>query len=71
MVYLNVPYRVLWGSIWVNKVSVCFLQQLDPKNKNKTWVQLYLFDINGFIFVSTLSLGNVQVKLKKEKKGNH
>ena len=34
LVHLNAHYIVLWG--WVNKVSVSFLQQLDPKNKNKT-----------------------------------
>ena len=35
MVYLNARYSVLWGFIWVNKVSVSFIQQLDlEKNKN-------------------------------------
>ena len=27
---------VYFGNLWVNKVSVIFLQQLDLKNKNKT-----------------------------------
>ena len=27
---------VCFGDLWVNKVSVCFLQQLELKNKNKT-----------------------------------
>ena len=38
---------VCFGDIWVNKVSISFLQQLDLKNKNKTKVQLHRFDING------------------------
>ena len=46
MVYFYAHYSVLWG-LWVNKVSVRFLQQLDIKNKNKTWVQLYRFGIYG------------------------
>ena len=33
--------------LWVNKVNISFLQQLDLKNKNKTKVQLHLFGING------------------------
>ena len=32
MVYLNAHY----GGLWVNKVSVSFLQYLDLKIKNKT-----------------------------------
>ena len=40
-----------FGDLWVNKVSAGFLQQLDLKNKNKTWVQLYRFGINGLRFV--------------------
>ena len=27
---------VCFRDLWVNKVSIRFLQQLDPKNKNKT-----------------------------------
>ena len=41
------PTIVCFGNLWVNKVSVRFLQQLDLKNKNKTEVQLYRFGING------------------------
>ena len=33
MVYLNAHCSVQWN-LWVNKVSVRFLQQLDLKNKN-------------------------------------
>ena len=40
---------VCFGDLWVNKVSISFLKQLDRKNKNKTWVQLYRFGINGLI----------------------
>ena len=36
MLYLNAHYSVLFGDLWVNKVSISFLQQLDHKNKNKT-----------------------------------
>ena len=35
MIYLNAHYSVL-GDLWVNKVSVSFLEQLDLKNINKT-----------------------------------
>ena len=31
------PNIVCYGNLWVNKVSVRFLQQLDLKNKNKLW----------------------------------
>ena len=27
---------VHFGDLWFNKVSISFLQQLNPKNKNKT-----------------------------------
>ena len=27
---------VCFGDLWINKVSIGFLQQLDLKNKNKT-----------------------------------
>ena len=41
---------VCLGDLWVSKVSVrFFLQQLDRKNKTKTWVKLYRFGINGLI----------------------
>ena len=33
---LTVMYVVCYGNLWVKKVSVRFLQQLDLKNKNKT-----------------------------------
>ena len=36
MVYLNAHYSVL-GDLWVSKVSVSFLQQLDLKNKKKPY----------------------------------
>ena len=38
---------VRFGDLWFNKVSISFLQQLNPKNNNKTKVQLYRFGING------------------------
>ena len=38
---------VCFGDLLVNKVSVSFLQQMDIKNKNKSYVQLYRFVING------------------------
>ena len=48
MVYLNTHYCVPGlGDLSVNKVSVYFLRKLDLKTKNKSWVQLYLFGING------------------------
>ena len=37
---------VCFEDLWVNEVSVSFLQQLDLKMKNKTCVQLYWFVIN-------------------------
>ena len=38
---------IVWfGDLFVNKVSISFLQQLDLKNKNQTWVQLNQFGIN-------------------------
>ena len=36
MVYLNSHYSVLWGFLG-SKVSISFLQQLDLKNKNKSY----------------------------------
>ena len=44
MVYINAHYSVQWGFM-----GYIFLQQLDLKNKAKTYVQLYRFGINGLI----------------------
>ena len=41
------PSIVCLGDLWIKKISISFLQQLDLKNKNKTLVQLYRFGING------------------------
>ena len=30
---------VCFEDLWVKKISISFLQKLDLKNKNKTWVQ--------------------------------
>ena len=38
---------MFFGDLLVIKVTISFLQQLDLKNKNKTWVQLYRFGTNG------------------------
>ena len=38
---------VCFGDLWVSKVIVSFLQQLDLKNKYKPKVQLYRFGVNG------------------------
>ena len=40
---------VCFGDLWVSKVNVRFVQQLDLKNKNKTSVQFHRFGINGLI----------------------
>ena len=37
---------VCFGHLWINKVSISFLQQLDLKNKIKPRYN-YLFGING------------------------
>ena len=47
---------VSYGDLWVNKVNISFLQQLDLKNKNKTKVQLYLLGINGLKHLLLYSL---------------
>ena len=49
MVHLIAHHSVLWGDLWVNKVSASLLQQLELKNKYKPLVQLYRFGVNGLI----------------------
>ena len=48
MVYLNAHYSMLW----VKKVIVDFLQQLDLKNKTGTLIP---FGINGLIYLLLLT----------------
>ena len=38
---------VCFGDLWINKVIISFLQQLDLEIETKTQVQLYRFGING------------------------
>ena len=43
---------VCYEDLWVNKVSISFLQQLDlKKNQNKTKVHLYRFGISGLVLI--------------------
>ena len=59
MVYLNAHYNVPLGNLWVNKINISFLQQLDLKNKNETKVQLYLFGINGLTYLKCPALAQM------------
>ena len=55
MIHLNAHYRV-HRDLWVNKVSVSFLKQINLK-KFKSYVQLYRFGVNGlrrFSFTFTM-----------------
>ena len=38
---------VCFRNFCVNKVSMGFLQQLEPKKNKKTYIQLYRFGLNG------------------------
>ena len=46
--FISMLTIVFWGNLRINKVGVYFLRKLDLKTRNKTWVQLYQFSINGF-----------------------
>ena len=38
---------VCFGDLWVNEVCIYFYDDYTLKTKYKTWVQRYLFGING------------------------